>query len=456
MSIKLTKYFTCLLALATLTFTGCNSDDNGGFLNPCDGVVCGPNQVCSNGDCFDVATNEEIKTGILSSNETWTSDKIYVLASKVVVNDGITLTIEPGTIIKGNQGSGSLATALIVARGGTINAQGTADNPIIFTSELDNIEVGQKSGTNLTAADNSKWGGVIILGRAKVSAEDGDTEAQIEGIPADDVFGQYGGNDDADNSGVLSYVSIRHGGAEIGAGNEINGLTLGGVGNGTRIDHVEVVGNLDDGIECFGGSVNIEHAAVIYQGDDAIDLDQNYSGTINNFVVVMGGGDGDEGLELDGPEKDTYTDGKFTLTNGTIISEDGSHSGSDLKAEAQGTIDGVIFKGFAIGKSMKIRENFDADNGCAAKSDALDKLRTGDLIIRNMQVETAGASVTDIANAYTGVDDCAVNLTQTDQSDVDVIIGNANNTVVTANTGTVGATMSEFVNWTWGSINGKL
>ncbi len=451
---NLRTLFYFFFAFGAFGLIGCDDDEGG---DPCANVVCLPNQVCSSGTCIDLnVDNEVVKSGIITSNETWTSDNCYVLASKVVVGEGVTLTIQPGTIIKGREGSGSLATALIVARGGKIMAEGTVDNPIIFTSVLDNIEIGQKSGTNLTASDNAKWGGLIILGYSKISAEDGDTEAQIEGIPGNESYGRYGGSDENDDSGIIRYVSIRHGGAEIGAGNEINGLTLGGVGRGTVIDHVEVVGNLDDGIECFGGTVDITNAAVIYQGDDAIDLDQNYAGTISNFVVVMGGGDGDEGLEIDGPENVTYSTGKFTLIDGMILSEDGSHSGSDFKSKAQGTVQNVAFSGFATGKTMKIRENFDKDNSCADKTDAMDRLRSGDLIIMNNQVDSPGASITDISNVYTGVDECATNITQVLQDEVDVIIGNGSNTVVTSNTFTVGADMSEFANWSWGALNGKL
>ena len=147
-----------------------------------------------------------IKTGLISANETWTSDRIWVLAGRVVVNAGVTLTIEPGTIIKGEAGEGSLASALIIAKGGRINADGTASEPIIFTSIDDNIAVGQTAGTNLDATDDGLWGGLIILGDAPISADA--TSVQIEGIPADDTFGQYGGTNAADNSGTLDYISI--------------------------------------------------------------------------------------------------------------------------------------------------------------------------------------------------------------------------------------------------------
>ena len=328
--------------------------------------------------------DDESITGEISASTTWISEKVYTIDGKVVVPDGVTLTIEPGTIIKGKQGQEAAASALVVARGGKIMAEGTAEAPIIFTSELDNIEPGQLVGTNLSKTDNELWGGVVICGKAKVSTENGDTEGNIEGINPDDNFGKYGGSDDADNSGVLSYVSIRHGGISIGEGNELNGLTLGGVGTGTEISNVEVYATLDDGIECFGGSVNIDNALVFYQGDDGIDLDQNYSGTISNFAVIHGDGIGtDEGLEIDGPEGSTHVDGKFTLTNGVCISE-GTEDGSagDFKSKAQGTITNVTFDYASLGgKPVKIRSKYDDD--CADKSDAFTNLVNGDLVFTN-------------------------------------------------------------------------
>src|SRR5690606_28161997 len=124
-----------------------------------------------------------------------------------------------------------------------------------------------------------------------------------------------GGNDSEDNSGVLKYISIRHGGANIGEGNEINGLTLGGVGKGTVIENIEVVANQDDGIEWFGGTVDVKNAIVWNAGDDAIDTDQAWSGTLDNSVV-MSGEETDHALEIDGPEGDM--EAARTLRNGSV------------------------------------------------------------------------------------------------------------------------------------------
>ena len=262
-----------------------------------------------------------VVTSNITANTTWEAGTIYQLAGRITVTNGVTLTIEPGTIVKGEAGTGANATALLVARGGKLIANGTATSPIIFTSVADEIDyadmaAGNFASPNLESTVNGLWGGVIILGRAPISASNdvGDvSEVQIEGIPTSDPNGLYGGNDAADNSGTIRYISIRHGGANIGAGNEINGLTLGGVGNGTTIENVEVVGNQDDGIEWFGGSVNVSNAVVFNCGDDGIDTDQAWSGSLNNFVVIGAIG---HSFELDGPEGSASAG--HAISNGSI------------------------------------------------------------------------------------------------------------------------------------------
>src|SRR5690606_27791266 len=146
---------------------------------------------------------------------TWTSNNVYFLTSRIIVEPGATLTIEPGTLIKGEAGSGANATALIIARGAQILAEGTADAPIIFTSEEDEIMPGQIASPNLGETDNGLWGGLIILGAAPISDSGNDGTEQIEGVPADEGFAEYGGDKADDNSGILKYVSIRHGGTAL-------------------------------------------------------------------------------------------------------------------------------------------------------------------------------------------------------------------------------------------------
>lgn len=275
-------------------------------------------------------TGNVVVTENISSNTTWSKDNVYELAGRITVLSGVTLTIEAGTIIKGQAGTGANATALLVARGGKLMAEGTAAAPIIFTSVADEIKpsditAGNFASPNLDPTVNGLWGGVIILGKAKISASGDVTEVQIEGIPTSDANGLYGGSDDADNSGVLKYISIRHGGTNIGSGNEINGLTLGAVGSGTVIENIEVVANQDDGIEWFGGTVSVKNIVSWNVGDDGLDTDQAWSGTAQNFVIITPGG---HIFELDGPEGSMVAG--HTFKNGSVIVSSADVTSGDI------------------------------------------------------------------------------------------------------------------------------
>lgn len=340
------KNQTLLLFLLSLLINSCLQDDAGSA--PIIGG--GSDEVCTIN-----------KSGFIESDELWEKECIYILNNKVVVPSGVTLTIEAGTIIKGTSGTGSLASALIIAQGGKIIAAGSASEQIVFTSTADNITVGESYGSNLDQNNRGLWGGLIVLGYAPSSFA-GDVDAlQIEGIPAEDSWGLYGGNDPNDNSGILKYISIRHGGALIGEGNEINGLTLGGVGAGTEIDNIEVVGNVDDGIEFFGGTVDASNLLVWAQGDDAIDIDQAYSGTIDNVVVHLGD-ISDHAFEIDGPEGSL--NGSFILQNASIfgngITENGEYA--DYRSNAMGSTSGVFASGFPEGKDVELDNDGVATN----------------------------------------------------------------------------------------------
>ena len=229
---------------------------------------------------------------------TLTANKYYVLDGHVFVQDGETLTIEAGTVLGGKQrASGQTEGALIIAKGGKIMAEGTASKPIIFTYDGDPLD-----GSALKT-QQGRWGGVIILGKADLNTIS--ESKSIEGIPTTEPRGSYGGTNDADNSGTMTYVSIRHGGSELGTGDEINGLTLGGVGHGTTLHHIEIIANKDDGIEFFGGTVGVRHLIVGYCLDDAFDYDQGYRG-LNQFVILHlndgGKGASERALECDGDD----------------------------------------------------------------------------------------------------------------------------------------------------------
>lgn len=252
------------------------------------------------------------------------------------------------------------------------------------------------------------------MGKAPISVASDNETAQIEGIPADDPNGTYGGNIADDNSGVIRYISIRHGGSNIGEGNEINGLTLGGVGSGTIIEYVEVVGNQDDGIEWFGGTVNVNHALVWYAGDDAIDTDQSWGGTLDNFVVI---GAGDKLFELDGPEGTLAA--THTLINGsvraTVADDDVEAAGLvDLDANSLTHMESIYFFDMVAGQTFDLNPA-----GCT--------FATLEATIPD------GSALTDFF------------LDGTD----------AFTTSVSAGANTVGADKSEFT-WTWASAHGAL
>jgi|694.fasta_scaffold09913_31 hypothetical protein len=348
----------------------------------CADTVCPNGQVCVDGTCQGATTNVVISSNI-SSNTTWTADNVYELGGRITVLDGVTLTIEPGTVIKGQAGTGANATALLVARGGKINAVGTPTKPIIFTSVADEITPEQVGAglfisPNLDPATQGLWGGVIILGKAPISASA--NEIQIEGIPTTDPNGLYGGNDVSDNSGVMKYVSIRHGGANIGNGNEINGLTLGGVGNGTTIENIEIVGNQDDGIEFFGGTVNVSNLLVWFSGDDAIDTDQAWAGTLNNFIVICGSAT-DHALEIDGPEGTLMA--SHTLRNGSIKGSPEAELG-DFRACPRGTFENIFFFDF-VDPATAGRGDLSISNPTNSTC-STDNLTNGVLTFSNLQV----------------------------------------------------------------------
>lgn len=394
------------------------------------------------------STNYE-HSDFITADETWDANGIHILKNRVIVKEGVTLTINPGALIKGEVGVGPNASVLVIAKGATINAAGTATNPIIFTSVADEIALGEKTGANLDETSaKGFWGGLIVLGKAPISPKTGATE-QIEGIPADVVEGNYGGDNPEDNSGVITYVSIRFGGALIGEGNEINGLTLGGVGNGTTINHIEVVGNVDDGIECFGGSVNIDDAIVMYQGDDAFDVDQAYSGTIDNFIYIAGA-TSDHGLEIDGPEGSENAGGQFTLRNGSLKGNATQGEFADFRSGAQGMVDNLYFFGFNSAADVELDDDKTSANYTA-----------GSLTLTNLKFNstawtldgdgapdggtTTWSMVTDIFTDKAPAGDATA---------ADEKFAGDGNALVTAKEG--GADKSEFVGWSLADAKGLL
>ena len=365
-------------------------------------------------------------TGNITSSQTWTTGKTYNLSGRIAVTAGNTLTIQPGVIIKGEVGTGSNASALVIARGAKINAVGTATSPIIFTTTADEIIPGQIASPNLDPDITGLWGGVIVLGKAKGSFGGDVTEIQIEGIPASDINGLYGGTNDADNSGVIKYISIRHGGANIGEGNEINGLTLGAVGSGTVIENVEVVGSQDDGIEWFGGTVSVKNALVWNAGDDAFDTDQAWSGTLDNFIGIAGS-ETDHMLEIDGPEG-SFSAG-HSLKKGSLKGNNVAELG-DFRDGAKGSFENLYFFGFADPATTTGRGDLSLSG-----DKTLATFAAGTLKFTKLEVSLA-SGVALKAALRNGTD--------------------ASATEVTAKANTVGATKSAFTAWTWADAAGRL
>ena len=241
--------------------------------------------------------------GDIATDVVWTADNTYYLNNQAFVKDGVTLTIEADTEILGrydaNYSADNPAPCLVVEQGGKVMAQGTVDAPITFRSELSEDDPNYGNGRGL-------WGGLIINGRAPIANEGG--TAAVEGLTG--VL--YGGSDPDDNSGVLRYVRVWNGGSSIAPDNEINGITLAGVGRGTTVEYCEVALNLDDGFEMFGGTVDLKYCSAVSVGDDAFDTDAGYQGR-GQFLLVVRADDSDKAHEMD------------SKTNGDLDSQPRSH-----------------------------------------------------------------------------------------------------------------------------------
>jgi hypothetical protein len=302
-------------------------------------------------------------------------------------------------------------------------AEGTEDSPIIFTSIQDEIVPGEIESPNMNPTQSGLWGGVIVLGKARISAANAGaqlTETQIEGIPTSDPNGLYGGNDDADNSGVLKYISIRHGGTLIGSGNEINGLTLGGVGSGTVIENIEVVANQDDGIEWFGGTVSVKNVVIWNSFDDGLDTDMAWNGTCDNFIIVAP--NTGSGFELDGPEG-TYLNGDHTFINGTVYAGANIADLIDFDANTNVKMENIYFYGFSNATAVKEYAAMIAFAGSTSYAKAFQHTLTG-------------ATNPDPAVVFAGIPAGEL-------------------TAVAVNANTVGADAAVF-GWTWASTSGAI
>ncbi|WP_235298995.1 T9SS type A sorting domain-containing protein [Portibacter marinus] len=345
-----------------------------------------------------IITNADITNGSYK----WTSDKEYLLDGYVILETGGLLEIEAGTTIKGinTPSSGEVTSALIIDRGARIEAMGTAQDPIVFTAELDD--------GSLTPDDKGLWGGIIILGHGIVGVNGGETS--VEGIASTEGL-LYGGFDNADDSGILRYVSIRHGGSKLEANNEINGLTLAGVGSGTEIDYIEVFANLDDGIELFGGAVNVKHAVVSYCGDDSYDFDQSWDGkgqfwfTIQNGVSNRAGEwDGSEATDLTPKTSPLLSNLTFIGAGVDSENEDGNNA-MQIRDDGAAKVYNSIFTDFADGAIQ-----LDNDVSDDLANDSYQRFVAGDIeFVNNIFFNFGdGSSLIDLIDTDGGDDDLLV------------------------------------------------
>ena len=275
--------------------------------------------------------------GDISTDTTWTANHIYVLEGYVFVTSG-TLTIEPGTTVQGKNGS-----ALTITKNAKLNAAGTVDKPIVFTSAM-------------ATPASGDWGGVVMLGKAPINVTGGTNN--VEGFPTS--YGAriaYGGTDAAHDCGKLKYARIEYAGFALAVDNELNGLTLAGCGSASAIDYVQVHLGLDDGVEIFGGTVNVKHVVITQPDDDGLDWDLGWAGNAQFVIVQQKLGRGDKGIEADSNRNDNELLPRSApqIWNMTMIGSDGAatdpQGGVHLRRGSAGKVNNSIvayFTKFAV------------------------------------------------------------------------------------------------------------
>ena len=326
-----------------LAFVGCGSDEE------------------IEGTAEETGTTEEaidgrevvILEGKLNADRTLSADYAYLLKGAVFVEDGATLTIEPGVEIFGEQASNG---TLIIAKGSKIIADGTADAPIVMSSDA---PIGSRA--------RGQWGGLIINGDAPTNQ--GETFGEGD-------TGAFGGNNPADSSGTLRYVRIEYAGIEFSPDNELNGIAFQGVGSGTVAAYIQVHMNQDDGIEFFGGTVNLKYAVVTGARDDSFDWTDGWTGKGQFWVAQQYGDDADNGFEVDNSSKNNEATPRSaaTIYNVTLVGDPAgpeSDNGMLIREGAAGTYANFIVTGF-----NKIGLDIDGESSIA-------QAKSGDLVVKN-------------------------------------------------------------------------
>jgi hypothetical protein len=299
---------------------------------------------------------------------------------------GATLTVEPGSDVK--------ATAdgvLLVTRGSKLIADAYPAKPITFSS-LDNDYDGM-----------GEWGGVVIQGFAPQYGQGGTGACFADGEDWCNVLGEggdfvqeYGGNLPADDSGIIRYVRIAEGGLIAGPNNEINGLTLQGVGYGTLIDYIQVQGNQDDGIEWFGGTANVKHAVLTNNDDDDIDFDEGYQGNIQYALIIKNqtpgatpvGSNDPRGIELNSSDKDYTPETAGVIANATVIGGDAANSAKQFGMRLRGSVTAAIHNSAVTGYDVTCIRIDDSDHDSDSATAKLDT----PIILNNFICDTVGVA----------------------------------------------------------------
>jgi len=324
-----------------------------------------------------IAGKQVIK-GALSGEHAWQADTTWILEGLVYLEEGASLTIEPGTRIEGRPGS-----ALIVTRGATLFSRGQENAPVVFTSN-------QPEGSR-AAGD---WGGVVMLGSAPVNLAD----ARIEGVPHGEPRGAFGGQDPGSSCGVMEYTRIEFAGFEVYANNELNGLTLGGCGSGTIIRHVQVHRALDDGIEVFGGTVDLKHIVITGAADDSLDWDLGWRGRVQFLAIQQHADVGDNAFEGDNQAGNpTATPlSEPVMYNVTLISPRSHqkyHRAMTLKAGSGGHFHNMIIEGFS-GETIDLKG-----------VETVNRIEAGELSFNSMMINRIGSRGVSYFDDESGAND---------------------------------------------------
>lgn len=322
--------FLLIIAVLGLVFTACESDDTATIIIE-DNSVTNNN---TNGDTGGDTTDAVNLSGVYTEDITLDSDIDYTITGPVLIADGTTFTIPAGMTIKA--APVGVNAYIAVLQGGQLIADGTADAPIVFTSDS-------------ASPGSGDWGGIVMCGRAPINS----TPDGSEDTSTTEVGGlSYGGNIEEDNSGILRYVRVEYAGGAIDGNSELNGVSLYAVGNGTIIDYVQVYIGSDDGFEFFGGTVDASHLAVVGSEDDSIDWTEGYVGSLTD-VYVKHLSSHDKAFECDGYNTDFSNEGGYfsapAVTNVTIDGDAATAGDSEawrLRAGTQGIFTNVLINDF--------------------------------------------------------------------------------------------------------------